>query len=388
MRILYIANTSWRGDSIALYNLITGLHRQHDIHVIFPNSERFFCQKLDSIGVTYTLIPYGLNIYPQKTFFLKWLYRLIITIGKNTIAPYHVKKVIKSFRPDIVHCNVGPLDISLKICLKMKIPHVWHQREYQDLDFNMKFIPSKQYYQKKIITKGNYNIAITNGVFNHWNLRPNTDCVIYDGVFDKKQVPTYQPYKKKDDYFLFAGRVQDAKGTLDAIKAFGLFCKKHQNYNLLIAGQYSPWASQYAYLCNEYVKQQGLEDKVTFLGERKDVYSLMSNAQALLVSSIFEGFGFITVEAMLCGCIVIGRDTGGTKEQFDIGVKQSGQEIALRFTTIEELSANMEKVISQDWEDMRQQAFNLVTENYSLQKHIKQVEMYYKKCIDNYTSIQ
>ena len=45
----------------------------------------------------------------------------------------------------------------------------------------------------------------------------------------------------------------------------------------------------------------------------------MSKALALFVPSSFEGFGFITVEAMFCGCLVIGRNTGGTKEQFDNG---------------------------------------------------------------------
>ena len=55
-------------------------------------------------------------------------------------------------------------------------------------------------------------------------------------------------------------------------------------------------------------------DNVKFLGIRKDIYSLMKNAMALVVSSPSEGFGFITVEAMLNGCLVIGRNTAGTKE--------------------------------------------------------------------------
>ena len=51
----------------------------------------------------------------------------------------------------------------------------------------------------------------------------------------------------------------------------------------------------------------------------------------LIVPSIFEGFGFITAEGMANGCVVLGRNTAGTKEQFDNGVKMTGKEIGVRF---------------------------------------------------------
>jgi glycosyltransferase involved in cell wall biosynthesis len=38
----------------------------------------------------------------------------------------------------------------------------------------------------------------------------------------------------------------------------------------------------------------------------------MAHATALIVSSYHEGFGFITVEAMFNGCLVIGNNKGGT----------------------------------------------------------------------------
>lgn len=57
----------------------------------------------------------------------------------------------------------------------------------------------------------------------------------------------------------------------------------------------------------------------------------MSKAQALIVASRFEGFGFITTEAMWNDCLVIGKNIAGTKEQFDNGVAETGHEIGLRF---------------------------------------------------------
>lgn len=70
----------------------------------------------------------------------------------------------------------------------------------------------------------------------------------------------------------------------------------------------------------------------------------MSKALALFVPSFFEGFGFITVEAMFCGCLVVGRNTGGTKEQFDHGLTLEGDEIAIRFDSDEDLVSIMKNI--------------------------------------------
>lgn len=51
-------------------------------------------------------------------------------------------KISKTFKPDIVHCNCGPLDISLDICQKSNIPHIWHLREYLPMDKYTHVMPS------------------------------------------------------------------------------------------------------------------------------------------------------------------------------------------------------------------------------------------------------
>lgn len=383
MKILYIASsTSWGGGSVALCNLIKGLYKKHEIHVLFPYGDGRFCKELDKIGVKYSFAHYGLHVYPRCCSSLKWIYRLGGTIYTNYCAKRTVKKIVEKFYPDIVHNNVGPLDLSLDICRKKNIPHVWHQREYQDRDFGMTFIPNKSYYQKRILKKGNYNIAITQGVFSHWNLRKGLDRVIYDGVFDIKSLPTYIPNQQKDKYFLFVGRIEEAKGALDAIKAFEMFASCSKDCKLLIAGRYSLDSSYYR-RCQKLVEDSNLNGRVVFLGERSDIYSLMVNAQALLVPSRFEGFGFITAEAMACGCLVIGRDTGGTKEQFDRGKSLTGHEIAFRFRTIKEMAGQMKNIFNHNYETTRLKAYEVASCYYDMQKHIMEVDEFYQSVIKN-----
>ena len=42
------------------------------------------------------------------------------------------------------------------------------------------------------------------------------------------------------------------------------------------------------------------------------------NESVEIVNSKFEGFGRMTAEALFCGCLAIGRNTGGTKEIIEL----------------------------------------------------------------------
>jgi glycosyltransferase involved in cell wall biosynthesis len=57
---------------------------------------------------------------------------------------------------------------------------------------------------------------------------------------------------------------------------------------------------------------------VKLIGHQKDVRPWMRKAKALVVASYNEGFGRMTAEAAFCGCLVIGRNTGGTKEILNV----------------------------------------------------------------------
>ena len=108
----------------------------------------------------------------------------------------------------------------------------------------------------------------------------------------------------------------------------------------------------------------------------------MLYSQAVLVPSVLEGFGFITVEAMLNRTLVIGRNTGGTKEQFDNGVKLSGKEIALRCESIDEMAMHMAYVCSNGqlyYADMIDRAEKVVREMYSIENNANQIIEIYKQ---------
>lgn len=384
MRVLYITHfTSRNGSTIALLNIMHEmLNKGVEVGILLPKKEGFLYEESNKCGI--------------DTFSLDYSYRwaLIKTEApriKNKIKRYltycrqvfnthkDVKHIIEKYRPDIVHCNNGVLDYALLGCHDFGIPHVWHLREYQDLDFGFEVFPSMKFLKWKLRLSYNHNIAITKGIFNHFDLRPS-DKVIYDGVIDTKRHES--PCTDFDfPYFLYVGTIGQGKGLHCILEQFHIVLQHHPKIHLLIANKYHQ-ADSYFIKCQQVIKCYNIEDCVHFLGARTDVYSLMQSAIALIVPSYFEGFGFITVEAMYNHCLVIGRNNAGTKEQFDNGLEYTGHEIGLRFNDDDELPTLMCKAIIGDFSEMKQHAYNTVVNHYTTQNNADNIYQYYKDILN------
>ena len=73
------------------------------------------------------------------------------------------------------------------------------------------------------------------GIFNYFNLRPDFDTVIYDGVFHEYFKP--QINEIKEDYITYIGNLcKEEKGFLDALVAFSEISKKHDSICLQAIG--------------------------------------------------------------------------------------------------------------------------------------------------------
>lgn len=377
MRILYISNSSnVSGAPAALLNLIEQLKDRHEMTVVLPDASGPLHKVLADMGVKcYCDLPYGLTIWPRVLNPIKYLRRIHeLTAGLDKARSY-VGKIIDEFHPDIVHTNVGPLDLALDECRKRGIPHVWHLREYQS---GMRFWPSRRNFLGKVHSFGNRNIAITGCVHDYWRLSEK-DPVIYDGV---KPVDRKEPFNENPQpWFLYVGRIEKNKGLIELLKAFSLYRKAGGKAVLKIAGRPS---LMYSLRCRLYARLAGLDPYVEFLGHCDDVRGLMENAMATVVSSRTEGFGLVAVEAMLAGCLVIGKDTTGMKEQFDIGLDHTGEEIGLRYDDVPELAALLSRVTEgyASFASMRERAFNTVVAKYRPEVGAAAVEEFYNDIME------
>lgn len=386
MKILCVLSSvsPFGGSSKSFLRLVRELTSVYDVEMLVcVPSMGGVCEDLKLLNnVRIELLNIRFNVYPHCSSIkecLLFLPKLIWHFIINTLAYLQFKKLAVSYNPDIIHTNVGVVNVGYKVAKILNIPHIYHLREYQDLDFGMKIMPSKQSFFKQLKRDGNYNICITNGIKEHFNLIGHSNSkVIYNPCFSKSSVSFD---RNKEKYFLFVGRLDEKKGVYDVLESFSKFYVKDKDYKLLLAGV--PSDGNMDVLQNE-VKRLEIGNAVDFLGMRNDVFDLMRKATLTIMASVSEGFGLVTTEAMMNGCLVVGRDLAGTKEQFDNGLDFIGEEIALRYQTVEELSNIMVDVVGKGVEfyfPMIENAQKTVVSFYTIEESAKQVYNFYSEIL-------
>lgn len=371
MNILYISHTSFMdGSGKALLNLIQGLPKNtgSQYYVVLPSFKCDLAKKLEDAGAILFELKIPRAIYPNCNRIIdivRFPYYLIKLIFSSVTSYIKLYKIAKEVKPDIIHTNTGVLHIGLLVAKKMRIKHIWHIREFQDLDFGMRFFPTKRFFVKLLLSKNNTCIFVSETIKEHF--LPKSDSpVIYDGVVANNSVLPVICSKEK--YFLFVGNLGDGKGVMSAISSYIQFSKYNNDFRLKIAG-----------LGNNYEKIKQISMKypqIELLGFRDDIAELMSHATALLAPSKSEGFGFITVEAMYYGCWVIGKDSAGIKEQFNNVLKVSGTEIGTRFRSNDELLNAMVEMSSFNQSKLfnkLRQAQMIVSNLYSIESNVKNI---------------
>ncbi|MTJ48424.1 glycosyltransferase [Dolichospermum sp. UHCC 0259] len=133
--------------------------------------------------------------------------------------------------------------------------------------------------------------------------------VIYNPIFTNDLIEKFdQPVnhswflQNQPPVILGVGRLTKQKDFPTLIRAFALV-KKQYSARLMILGQGEDLPSLQA-----LVTELGLEEDVCFPGFVPNPYAYMKQASLCVLSSIFEGFGNVLVEAMLAGTPVVSTD--------------------------------------------------------------------------------
>ncbi|NBV76650.1 glycosyltransferase [bacterium] len=108
---------------------------------------------------------------------------------------------------------------------------------------------------------------------------------------------------------LFIGRLESEKGCMQALQALKLVRSRGHDAGLTIVG-----SGREDHVLREFARGNGLEQHVIFCGWRADVSSFLSEADALLVPSLYEGYGVVIVEALAAHVPVIAADVGVARE--------------------------------------------------------------------------
>jgi glycosyltransferase involved in cell wall biosynthesis len=128
--------------------------------------------------------------------------------------------------------------------------------------------------------------------------------IVYPGLVKKKEYNTQHRWliAKKQPVFLAAGRLTDQKDYPNLLNAFSLVVKKVA-CKLIILGE-----GELRMELEKMVTAMGLENSVDLAGLVENSYAFMHRCDVFVLSSKWEGFPNVIVEAMYCGAKIVSTD--------------------------------------------------------------------------------
>ncbi len=237
---------------------------------------------------------------------------------------FEVNRVIRDIKPDVVFVNKTPLSAKLSLLIPFHRTIKWVARE-TTADFNytvkssiLKFIYKHLYFYNHIVGQSDDMI---NDMINTFGIKRNkfvkiNNMVDVDFIGDKANISRNIGYKSDKINLLASGRLCRQKGFDKLIESFAQL-PSDNNIKLTIIGQkydkYNPEDNTKE--LESLIIKYSLEDKVELRGYQSNPYEWLKESDYFVLSSRYEGFPNVLVEALALGKPCLVNDCpGGIKE--------------------------------------------------------------------------
>ncbi|SDI42131.1 glycosyltransferase [Natribacillus halophilus] len=237
-----------------------------------------------------------------------------LNCSKLRFCATKLSKYIRVEKPDLLFSTINGNNIVLliaKILSFRKVPAIIREANNRTQSRSVTRV-------NKTLTRVLYNryseriISLSNGVkfdlVRNFRVKESKIEVIYNPVeFDKIQelsMDKVKDFRKngEEKLLIAVGRLVEQKDFKTLLKAFSTISQQI-NSRLIILGK-GPKEEELKKQSNDL----GIGEKVVFLGFKNNPYKYMRLADAFVLSSKWEGFGHVIVEAMATGTSVISTD--------------------------------------------------------------------------------
>ncbi|MEW5768499.1 MAG: glycosyltransferase [bacterium] len=304
MKILHLdSEKTWRGGQAQVFYLASGLkERGHHVAVTCPKEAPLFkkCQRS------------GLTTYPVKMRG-EW----------DMASAWQIARLIHKEKPQIIHIHSAHAHTLAQIALAFTFnsrPKVVLSRR---VDFHIKKNPISYFKYRWGIDR---IMAISSGI---------KQVLIQDGLAEEKIEVVHSgidlsrfEVKGKAEYLypeLGLDPTQPIAGIIAALaphkdhanflKAASIVSSRLPRVKYLVVGE-GELRKDLEVLCQE----QGIDDKVRFLGFREDVIQILTILDLFVLSSYLEGLCTSLLDAQAAGVPIVATRTGGVPEIIKDGV--------------------------------------------------------------------
>lgn len=367
MNILYVAHErNLGGASKSLVTMVSDMkQRGHTVAVILPFRSGQVGRSFKEAGIPVKHVFFGWWMMPEVwNPLLKFLFRVLYLT--EPLAVRRIAFFAKKNHIQLIHSNSSAIDAGARAALKCALPHVWHFREFGDIDYGLSYLRGREESMRRArIVPG--KIVFISKCLRHYYEKEIPDAcaeVIYNGISEKYLNEKYAAVGNETDItqmnsadkvqgqqadkvqwqqadqvqgqqtdnaqgqqtdkvhgqrtvtFLIAGNFHEGKHQELAIEACRILHEQgFGGFLLLIAG--APSALKSSKVFEAYLREKARElpeGMVIFTGHVSDMVKLRKTTDVELVCSGMEAFGRVTAEAMLSSNPVIGADSGATPE--------------------------------------------------------------------------
>lgn len=255
-------------------------------------------EKLQEMGIKHYLIPDIASKNPIDM--LKSFQSIKNIIDKEQITVVHSHHRMAAFYTELV---------APKSVIKVANAH----NTFRD----KKKLTRLAYRNTRVVAVGE---MVKKNLIEYFGLTEEQVCVIHNAVkpFEGNIVPTEVLKKEREKGNVLIGnigRLSEQKGMSFFIEAAEITSRTHPEARFIIVGD-----GEEKEQLHELIKIKRLQNKVLFLGYRKDVQNIMSQLDFVVLSSLWEGLPLTPIEAYSVGKTVIGTAVDGTPEIIRDGV--------------------------------------------------------------------
>ncbi len=358
--IIFFTHTNkLSGGERSMLEIIKGIKKEIKISVILPGEGQLKDEiKKEGINV------FSINEYSFFKIKRDKILNIIFYLRELICAIRELKGIISKEKPDILWTNSQKahiLSIFLKIFFNLRL--VWHFRDI--LEGKNRFLVNLfSVFPDKII-------AISNEVKKQFFIKRKIS-IVYNGLsIPDNLTKKIKGGKTKIGYI---GQIAEWKGQMNFLKVM----KEVKNAKGYIIGDVLFGEEEYLKMLKEYIKDNKLEEKVSFLGFKKDNLNYISSMDIIVHLPVKpEPFGRVLMEAMGLGVPIVTHDIGAIREVL------KGTGIIVNFGEIEKvvewigiLSNDKKKRLKIGYEEK-----NAFLKNYRAELYIENIKKIIKEIL-------
>ncbi|MDP7035984.1 MAG: glycosyltransferase [Planctomycetota bacterium] len=303
-KILHAITTLDRGGAeIQLLEVLSRLDPdRYEIHLAYLKGEGTLRSEFESAGVT---------VQPFRMF--------------SPLDPLLIRRLTRYMRKqqfDLVHTHLFKADVHATLAArKAKIPYVICGKHNED-PYLERWIPGRV--GRRISRKVDRTVVLSQAVERFMievgAAQPETTRLVPYGIdleaFDRSARDTDRAEIRREwdldeDAFVLGcvARLEPQKAHLDLLEAVARIRPKHPEIKLLLIGDGTlrhPLEARSA--------QEDLRDAVRFTGVRSDIPRLLAGLDLFVLSSHWEGFGLVLLEAMAARLPIVATSVGAIPE--------------------------------------------------------------------------